>query len=649
MDQAGARRVPWEGAALAAAFAFALVLPACDNFDIWWHLRTGQYILEQRQVPRADMYSFVARGTRWVNPSWLADVGLFCLWRVGDAAALRALTALAFALAVGLAMFATPRHEPLGWPAVAAGLGCAYAVWQSALMRPLVFSLPLTALFLWVLRGRRDRWLWSLPLLTALWANVHAGFAAGLILLFIAFCDEALAQCRAGFRSLGRLRALLLVGVVSGLACLANPFGLGVLTYPFRLTGSSEFMSKVQEWLPPTSDQAFWPYWAWTCLLAACVLVSVRRVALFDLLAVVVFGWLSMSARRQVGVFGLVSLPVMSKHLGIAASWLGPRTVASAAARRRLAVAGKLALVGVAALASVAHWRGREPDRLPAKAVAFVESLPFEGEILNEYDWGGYLIWRLFPKRRVFIDGRCLVYGDAGYLEWERIYLCKRGWEDAAAKRNVQCMILRHRRPARPDGTPMPLPFTSPNWRTVYWDDDSVVLLKRTPAHERLIAKHDWSLTNPAIAASLLGRGLRVREIEEQLTRKIAADPACARAHENLALCCLARKDFAAAAAALERSVHLRPKRAAAWYNLGYAKSKLGQLDAAQRHCERAIRLDSEQPYYFLKLGDICEQRGELSRAARALRRVVALVGTEKTPKLQQRIRRLEQASREER
>ena len=514
-------------------------------------------------------------------------------------------------------------------------------------MRPLVFSLTLTAVFLWVLRGRRDRWLWLLPVLTALWANLHAGFSAGLILLFIAFCDEAMVQCRAGFRSLDRLRALLLVGVVSGLACLANPFGLGVLTYPFRLMGSPVFMSKVQEWLPPTSDRAFWPYWAWTCLLAACVLVSVRRVALFDLLAVVVFGWLSMSARRQVGVFGLVSLPVMSKHLGIAASWLGPRTVASAAARRRLAVAGKLALVGVAALAFVAHWRGREPDRLPAKAVAFVESLPFEGEILNEYDWGGYLIWRLFPKRRVFIDGRCLVYGDEGYLEWERIYMCQPGWEEAAAKRNVQCMILRHRRPPRPDGTPMPLPFTSPNWRTVYWDDDSVVLLKQTPAHKRLIAEHNWTLTNPAVAASLLARRLRVPEIEAQLARKIAADPACARAHENLALCYLARNDFAAAAAALQSAVRLRPKRAAAWYNLGYAMSKLGKLDAAQRHCERAVRLDPEQPLYFLKLGDIYEQRGDASRALKALRRVVELVGTDKTPKLQQRIRGLEQASRE--
>ena len=639
-ETADGRAIPWGGVLLAAAFAFALALPASKNFDIWWHLRTGQYILDEGSVPREDMYSFVAQGSYWVNPSWLADVGVFVVWRGGGFALLRVLTACAFAAAIVLALFAVPQRDGVGWAAIVAALAGCYGTWQCALMRPLIFSLPLTAFFLWVLRGRRDRYLWILPVLVVLWANLHAGFAAGLMLVFFAFCEELVVQWRAERTDLKRARALLLAGVAGGLACLVNPFGYGVLTYSFRLTGSEVFMGKIEEWMPPTSDPAFWSYWGLLGLVALAVLVTCRRVSVFDMASLVAFGWLSICYRRQVGVFGLVSLPVLGKHLAIAASWCGRRV--SPGAKRRLAVVGQVLLVCVVAVASAKRWRDREDDVVPTKAAEFVASLDFEGGIFSEYDWGGYLIWRLFPERQVFMDGRCLVHGDQGYLEWEKIYLCEDGWEEALAKHKTQCLLIKHRRPPLPNGAPNPLPFASPNWRTVYWDDDGVVLLRNAPGNAKAIAEHNWSLTNPATVVRFLGARRGIPQIEAQLRRKLAADPTCAIAHENLGQCLLAKKDYAQAATVLEKAVRLRPQRAAAWYNLGFAESKLNRLDEAARHCARATELDATQPIYFLKLGDIHEQMGNTGAAVRALQRVVELVGAERTPKLQQRIKRLQ-------
>ena len=640
LETADGRRIPWVGVLLAAAFAFALALPASKNFDIWWHLRTGQYILEEGHVPREDMYSFVAQGTYWVNPSWLADVGMFAVWRAGGFALLRLLTACAFAAAIAVAVFAVPRREDVGWPAIVAALVCCHGIWQCALMRPLIFSLPLTAFFLWVLRGRRDRWLWTLPVLVVLWANLHAGFAAGLMLVFFAFVEELVIQWRVERTDLRRARALLLTGVAGGLACLVNPFGYGVLTYSFRLTGSEVFMAKIEEWMPPTSDPAFWPYWGLLGLVALSVLVTCRRASLFDIACLAAFGWLSVCYRRQIGVFGLVSLPILGKHLAIATLWLGRRT--SAGPRPRLAVLGRVLLVCLVAVASAKRWHDREDDVVPTKAAEFLASLDFEGGVFSEYDWGGYLIWRLFPQQQVFMDGRCLVHGDTRYLEWEKIYLCKQGWEEALEEHKVQCLLVKHRRPPLPNGMPNPLPFTSQNWWTVYWDDDGVVLLKNTPANAKAIAQHNWSLTNPATVVRFLGARRGIPQIEAQLLRKLSADPTCAVAHENLGQCLLARKEYAPAAAALEKAVSLRPQRAAAWYNLGFAESKLNRLEEAARHCARATDLDGTQPIYFLKLGDVYEQMGNTGAAARALQRVVELVGAERTPKLQQRIQRLQ-------
>jgi len=628
-------RVPWAGALLVAVFAFALSAPTPVNPDIWWHLRTGRHILETGRVPRADVYSVIAHGTRWVNPSWLADVAMFALWRAGGYGLLRLLAALAAAAGVLLALYAKPSRQPAGWPAIVAAAGACVVLWPSVLMRPLLFSLPLTGFFLWVLRGRRDRWLWALPGLAALWVNLHAGFAAGLMLVFAAFAWEAVLVAVERGRSPRRLWVLLATGLACAAACLVNPFGIGVLTYPFRLTGSSVFMAKVQEWLPPTGDPAFWPYWAWLAGVAALIIVTHKRADGFDLLAVAAFAFLSLRARRQMGVFALVSLPVAAKHLSIACPWRArPRWVA--AAGQALLVA---ALVGAAA----SRWSKSEDDPVPAKAAAFLDSIEFQGEVFNEYDWGGYLIWRWHPKRRAFIDGRCLVYGDRGYKEWEDAYLCKPGWEEALGRRGVGCLLLRHRRPPGPDGMPLALPFTSPHWRTVYWDDLAVVLLKATDAHRAVIAANDWGLTNPATVSGLLARRKRVDEIQQQLQRKLALDPTCAVAYANLAQCHMARRDLPRAAEALAMSLRYRPNHESTLYNLGYVEYKLGRVDAAIGHCRRAAALDPTQPIYALTLGDAYAKSGRYDAALKSWLRSKRLTRDGPVGHIDERIRQLRQ------
>ncbi len=616
----------------AAVFGIAVAAPTCMNFDIWWHLRTGRWILEHGRVPHSDIYSFVAGGAWWVNPSWLADIWLYGLWRVGGMAALIALSGALFGAAVGLA--ACAGSDAARRARVFAALLCAYAAAPSALVRPLAFSFPLTAFFLWVLRTRRDAWLWALPLCVALWVNLHAGFAAGCILVFLAFCAETVGQLRAPTPDWRRAGKLFLTGLACGAACFVNPFGYGVLTYPFRLTGSRLFMSKILEWMPPGWNLAFAPYWGLLALVVFALAATARRAALFDVLVLAAFAWLSFRARRQIGVFGVAAAPILAKHLTLLAGrrFAGPR------ARRMTAAA-----LGLAALAMTAHRSlSVEDDSPPKKAVDFLQSLPFQGRLFHEYQWGGYLIWRLFPQRRVFIDGRCLVYGDKGFREWERIYLCEPGWEDALRGWRVEAMLLNRRRPALADGRPNPLPFASPHWRTVYWDDDAVVLLRDTPANARLIAANDWTLTNPALVVSSLSRRRRLAAIQKQLERKIALDPECAVAHENLGLCHLFRGRAKEAEREFRAALRVRPRRSSAAFNLAAALAMQGRVDDALHWFQRAAELNPEEPTYFLALADAWRRKRDPRRERAALRRALDLAGGAQAERIRRRLQRIE-------
>ncbi len=617
---------------LVAGFAFVVALPSSDSFDVWWHMRTGQWIVEHGQVPHKDMYSFVSQGAWWVNPSWLADVWFYGLWQVGGLALLRALAAALFASGMALAVASVPRGAAQPAAVAVAGMACSYAVAQSVLVRPLVFSFPLTAWFLWVLRPRRDRWLWTLPLCMALWVNLHAGFAAGLILVFLAFAAEVVALARARERAWRRARLLVATGLACGAACFVNPFGYGVLTYPFRLTGSRLFMSKVLEWMPPTADLAFMPYWVLLGATVLAVIATARRASLFDVLVLAAFAGLSIRARRQMGVFGIVALPVLARHLSLL-PWPAGR-------RARLACA---TLVGAAALAGVWNRSANvERERLPEKAVDFLAATPLQGRLFSEYDWGGYLIWRLYPRWQVFIDGRCLVHGDKGYREWERIYLCEEGWEQAAEERGVECMLLRHRRPPGADGAPNPLPFASPNWATVYWDDDAAIVLRRTKANAAFIAKHDWTLTNPALVVAPLSRRQRIPEIQAQLERKIALDPDCAVAHENLGLCYLFRGDAKRAGAELAIALRLRPDRASAAFNMGAAAAMQGRVDDALRWFTRAAELNPEEPTYHMAVADAWLRKKNPRQAIAALERALACSKGAQAERVRRRLRQLE-------
>src|SRR6266849_3873431 len=150
--------------------------------DLWWHLRTGQWIMESGHIPHSDPFSFTRAGSPWVAHEWLSEVAFYEIWKHSGAAGLIIFSAIVTTAGFMLLYLRSPGKPHWAAATLALGALAAAPVWG---VRPQMFTFALASLLLWLLeRGQeRPRLLIWIPLLFLLWLNVHAGFALGPVLL----------------------------------------------------------------------------------------------------------------------------------------------------------------------------------------------------------------------------------------------------------------------------------------------------------------------------------------------------------------------------------------------------------------------------------------------------------------------------------
>jgi len=178
---------------------FAMAVRETLDPDMWWHLRTGEYIL-QAGIPRQDVFSFTVPDHEWITHEWLSQVFMWGVYRIGGLAGLIVVFALLITLTFWLVYLVTPGRPFLAAFVVLLAAFAAAIVWGA---RPQIFNLLLTAVFVYLIERFKDRQigrraLWLLPVLSCLWANLHSGYLLGVVLLGAYTAGEALQQWRGG-------------------------------------------------------------------------------------------------------------------------------------------------------------------------------------------------------------------------------------------------------------------------------------------------------------------------------------------------------------------------------------------------------------------------------------------------------------------
>jgi hypothetical protein len=239
----------WHLAVLVALLALAFLLGCfpMGDFDVWWHLRTGQLILERGEVPRSDWFTYTNANRPWIDVYWLFQIGIALLFRLGGASALVLLKAICGTTIVALSLVARRQRDGKSWPIVVAWLPAVVMFTGRLCERPELFSLLFLAGFLTVLgrAGERPRWLWLLPAIQILWVNCHGFFVLGPMVL-AAYVAELIA-CRywppaAEVARPPPIKQVLLASGATLVACLVNPYGGKAVMLPleqFQKLGST--------------------------------------------------------------------------------------------------------------------------------------------------------------------------------------------------------------------------------------------------------------------------------------------------------------------------------------------------------------------------------------------------------------------------
>jgi len=451
---------------LAAVGLVSFAGPILNDGDTFWHLAAGRWMIAHGQVPAVDPFSYTFAGQPWVAQEWLSEVLMAGAWQAAGWAGVM--------LLIGLAMGATTALM-LGWmrrwlaplPAIAAlvvGLAC---VAPSLLARPHILALPAMALWTVGLLDARARAkapsFWLLPVMI-LWANLHSSFIVGLGLAAALGLEQALDFKAWRWRTMG-LWAVF--GLASLGAALLTPHGVDGFAFPLRVMGMKT-LPNITEWQGPDflklqpleiavlagAFAIFWRGARLTAVRAALVLFLVH---------------LTLQHVRQEVLLGVIAPLLIAEPLGRA---VGPPPAASALSAclpwPQLALgAGLFAAIVVLRLASpVTRVDG---TTAPVSALAAVPAALIRQPVLNDYDFGGYLI---FKGVRPYIDGRADMYGDDFVAEDSQIQLANQADLDGAlAKHHIAWSIMA-------PGRPVVAALTRMGWRQVYADRYAVVQTK---------------------------------------------------------------------------------------------------------------------------------------------------------------------------
>jgi hypothetical protein len=463
---------------LAAVFAQPAGLRALlADGDTGWHIRAGELVLATGHVPVTDPFSFTRSGEAWFAWEWLADVSFAVLYRWRGLAAVAAGTGALLALAATL-IFARLLRRGCGlWIGLAAALAAASASSIHYLARPHVFTILFYALGLWLIQ--EDRHLWTLVPMTALWANLHAGFVAWLATMGV------LVAVRASEHAWGRVRRYLALAAACSAASLANPYGWRLHEHVARYLGSRWILDNVQEFQSPSIRSEGAVVFA-VLLLAAVALAP--RASRFEGALVLIWGFAALRSARHVPLFAIAAAPVAAS--GCAALW--ERAAARARVDGAVRVAWELgrdlgrasrpglwvpvaAAIFLLAVPPVSFPAGRFPVAAVDRNVSRLAPGGQMPRILTSDQWADYLIFRLYPRQRVFFDGRSDFFGPSLGGDYRKLMTGDRDWRELMDRYAFQLALL-------PRDWPLSWVLErDPEWRRVYADEAGVLYERVVP------------------------------------------------------------------------------------------------------------------------------------------------------------------------
>lgn len=475
--------------------------------DTGWHIRAGEWILKNGRVPTTDVFSFAMAGKPWFAWEWLSDVSMATVHRSGGLAGIVLVSLLllgATSVCVYKSTVAESGRRLIAIVVTSLAMAASTIHW---LARPHLVTPLMASAFCWVLNHVERKSKPILPLafpLTILWVNLHGGFFIGIVLLITYGTGAAAEELVHGTRHIAwvRGRKYFLVAGACAMASLLNPYGYRLHVHVARYLGVSFYLQHVSEFQSIDFHSFTAAYFE--TLMVFAIAAAVWHLGSGRLIHVtLLLSWfhLALFSARNIPIFAVVTAPsiglAVHEWLEYAGSrwpelWMGKlaarledlerglRTIVKAGKRRQWHLVPCFVVLVLALL--LAH-PGRvrtlraefDRTRFPSDAADFLlqRGASRQTRLYSSWQWGGYLIYRLWPSIAVFNEGRTDFYGPAFVEEGLRTWEVAPDWNNILVRYGVNAALL----PV--DSALASVLRERGDWKPVYQDEVAVLFEKR--------------------------------------------------------------------------------------------------------------------------------------------------------------------------
>lgn len=614
------------------------IVPLRD-YDIWFHLKSGE-IIAKLGVIHYDVFSYNTVGREWFPYEWLFQVIIYYFSKFFGFEAIKFLIATIMTTMMLVLYTILRKIFKVHW---LFGMFLVFFFFTSIneflAARPHIFAYTflLTNLFLIFVYffKKKNLLLLTIPI-TLMWANLHGsifldvGLFGGyaFVSLFYYFMDK-------NKEWLTKFKTLSLFTIITAILTILPPLYFTQYRLLWIFFKDGDLISKfIDEWTPLISNQYAFIFFTTTVTIitALFIFTVVKKKAWKEILWVIPlspFPVMSFTASRNV-FLGYISLTII---LAWVLSFINPF---------RLKIVPKIALFAILAVIIAGHIyilnTKRAPLRFyyPVQATQFIKDNHIKGHMFNEYGYGGYMLYHLYPEELVFFDGRTDLYLDREIPDTLNIALKKDLPDEEYSKflynlwnkYKISYVVIKTQGHAvdRKIGTIL---LDDPNWSLVFWDDNAQIFIRHDGMNDNLIKKYKFVAATPydQNPYRTRTRDQALLEYERMIT---IADSSKSR--NEIGFILLQRGKLTEAKEEFIKAVGLDPYNESPLMNLAEMSVSEGNLSYAAQLYLKAMDINPQRGLIYIRLGQIYQMAGDINDAKKAWQ-----TGLEKTPDLQSR------------
>lgn len=454
--------------------------------DLGRGLTLGNYILDAHQIPTRDLLSFTMADQPRPPYEWLAQILFAIAHRLLNLDGVVLLTALVIAAAFVVVFSDSVGRSRAPLLALLLTIWAALASSLHWLTRPHIFSFLFFAIWVGLLERFRKGGktaLWAFPALMLIWANTHGGFVFGL-LAWLAYFSGWMWEYFRKSAAWETGKQLLLIGGAALISTVITP-DLWHNWNAVLNNNSAYILSRTIETLPPNFRLLnIWPFAGLLSLAVIFLAANSRRVNPSHLFLLAGLALMSLVVARNIPFFAIASAPILSDWIkqtsGGFKDWLKIENGFAKIDRTLRGFLWPMMIFMIGAGIFTYHYietrntiNQFDAQTYPVQAADWMEMHPIQGNTFNDFNWGGYLLYRLWPGQRVFIDSQSDFYGEALTRLSEEILNGEQNWEAELAQYNVSRIVVpRDAGLAQAAGKNI-------NWKIAYEDSAAIIFIRR--------------------------------------------------------------------------------------------------------------------------------------------------------------------------